>query len=68
MQPTAVEMSAQADRKLVLIVEKPHRFHSLIHMQSGGLGVSLLDIISGLTALSTEKRCEELHTRLNDQA
>lgn len=68
MQPAAVEMSAQADRKLVLVVEEPHRFHTPIHMQSGGLGVPLLDIISGLTALSIEKRYEELHTRLNDQA
>jgi hypothetical protein len=26
IQPTAVELSAQADRKLVLMVEEPHRF------------------------------------------
>ena len=68
MQPTAVELSAQADRKLVLVVEEPHRFHTPAHMQSGGLGIPLLDIIGGLTALSIEKRYGELHTRLNDQA
>lgn len=37
-------------------------------MQSGGLGIPLLDIISGLTALSIEKRYGELHTHLNEQA
>ncbi len=68
MQPTTVEMSTQADRKLVLVVEEPHRFHTPVQMQSGGLGFPLLDIISGLTALSIEKRYEELHNRLNDQA
>jgi hypothetical protein len=67
-QPTVVEMSAQADRKLVVVVEEPHRFHTPFHMQSGEMGIPLLDISSGLTALSIEKRCEELHTRLNDRA
>lgn len=68
VKPAFVEMREQSDRKIVLVVDEPHRYHPPISMRPVGMGIPLFDIFSGLVALNFEQRYDELHMRLSDQA
>ena len=68
LKPAVDEVTEQPGRQLVLIIEDQSKYHSPIHMQAGGTGFAILDIVGGLAALSIESRYEELHKQLNLQA
>ena len=68
LRPAIEEINEHPGRQLVLIVEEAQHYNTPIHMQAGGTGFALLDIVGGLTALSIESRYEELHKQLNAQA
>ncbi len=61
LKPAVDEVTEQPGRQLVLIIEYQSKYHTPIHMQAGGTGFAILDIVGGLAVELHPNLTQDLH-------